>query len=95
MADTGRRERDPNKVEKAIAWLADFLQEHAYPSDEILAAATAAGFTFDNIKEAKVRLKEKGLRNVKRGGGGLVERFRRSDPLARPPGPGRAPNWGA
>ena len=67
-ADTGRRERDPNKVEKATAWLADFLQEHAYPSDEILTAGKAACFTFDNIKEAKARLKaEKGLRHCNRG----------------------------
>ncbi len=94
MGDAARRERDPNKVEKAVAWLSDFLQNFAYPGEEILAAAADAGFTFDNIKEAKVRLKMKGLRNVKRGGGGWWTGF--GDPIRWRDRPAPdAPNWGA
>ena len=64
LGDQARR--GPNKVEKAVEWLAQFLAVNAYPSDEILDAAKKAGFTFDNIKEAKSRLKEKGLSNSNR-----------------------------
>jgi hypothetical protein len=62
-----RRADEPGKVEKAAAWLAAFLKDHAYPSQEIVDAGKAAGFTFDNIKEAKVRLKEKGLQSSNKG----------------------------
>jgi hypothetical protein len=55
--------RGPNKVERCKAWLRDFLKTHAYPSEEILTAAKAADFTFDNVKEAKAALKAEGLRN--------------------------------
>jgi RecA-family ATPase len=56
-----------NKVEKCKAFLREFLAKYAYPSEEIVAAADAAGFTFDNVKEAKAKLKLDGLRNSTRG----------------------------
>ncbi len=67
FAAARRGDRDQSKVEKAAAWLEQFLGGLAYPSEEITAAGKAAGFTFDNIKEAKVRLKAKGLRSSNRG----------------------------
>jgi hypothetical protein len=63
-----RSARDGNKVAKCAEWMQAFLATYAYPSSEILAAAEAQGFTLDNVKEAKVRLKAKGLRNSNRGG---------------------------
>jgi hypothetical protein len=62
-----KREQGPNKVEKATDWLREFLAEFAYPSDEVLSAAQAAGFTFDNVKEAKARLKPEGLHSTCKG----------------------------
>jgi hypothetical protein len=67
LNEQARRQRDPNKVENCVAWLEKFLATHAFPSEEILAAAKEQGFTFDNVKEAKARLKEKGLRPSNRG----------------------------
>jgi hypothetical protein len=68
LGEQARRERDPNKVEKCMTWLEQFLATFAYPSVEIQAAARREGFTFDNVKEAKARLKEsKDLRNSNRG----------------------------
>src|SRR5262249_33553835 len=64
-AVSGCGKKGPKKPEQAAEWLRAFLKEYAYPSDEILAAAKAAGFTFDNIKEAKIILKTEGLRNHK------------------------------
>jgi RecA-family ATPase len=63
----GKREQGPNKVEKATEWVREFLAEFAYPSEEIMAAAKAAGFTFDNVKEAKARLKSEGLYSTCKG----------------------------
>jgi hypothetical protein len=57
MAEQAKKERGPNKVEQCADWLATFLAGYAYPSDEILSAALKAGFTFDNVKNAKTRLK--------------------------------------
>jgi hypothetical protein len=62
-----KRDQGPNKVEKATEWVREFLAEFAYPSDEIVTAAKAAGFTFDNVKEAKARLKSEGLHSTNRG----------------------------
>jgi hypothetical protein len=62
----GRRPRQ-SKVELATEWLRQFLARYAYPSDEIQAAAVKAGFTFDNIKEAKALLKAEGLHNSNMG----------------------------
>jgi hypothetical protein len=67
LAETMRAERGPKKAERCADWLKAFLQEHAYPSDEILAAAREHGFTFDNVKEAKAALKAAGLRSTNRG----------------------------
>jgi hypothetical protein len=63
----GKREQGTNKVEKATEWVKKFLAKYAYPSDEIVAAGKAAGFTFDNVKEAKARLKSEGLYSTNRG----------------------------
>jgi hypothetical protein len=54
-------------VAQAIEWLKGFLDGFAWPSDEITTAGKAAGFTFDNIKEAKNRLKQEGLHSTKQG----------------------------
>jgi hypothetical protein len=62
-----KREQGPNKVEKATEWLKKFLAVSAYPSNEITAAGKAVGFTFDNLKEAKARLKSEGLHSTNRG----------------------------
>jgi hypothetical protein len=67
LGEQARRDRGLNKVERAMEWLTAFLATYAYPSDEIRAAAKAEGFTFDNLKEAKARLKEKGLHNSNKG----------------------------
>jgi hypothetical protein len=67
LGEQARRDRDPNKVERATQWLKQFLATHAYPSDEIKAAAEQNGFTFDNLKEAKARLKAEGLHNSNKG----------------------------
>jgi hypothetical protein len=69
MAALHRKDRDPNKVDRCVEWLRGFLKPFAYPSDEIVTAAEAKGFTFDNQKEAKVRLKAEGLRSIKKGFG--------------------------
>jgi hypothetical protein len=50
---------DKNKVERCAEWLTGFLKDFAYPSTEIVDAGKAAGFTFDNVKKAKVILKER------------------------------------
>ncbi len=61
---------DPNKVQRCMEWMEKFLTPFAYPSEEINAAADKQGFTFDNVKEAKARLKMgKGLRHQKDGKG--------------------------
>jgi hypothetical protein len=52
--------RGGNKVQRCAAWLLDYLSTYAYPSDELVAAAGPLGFTFDNLKEAKARLKAEG-----------------------------------
>jgi hypothetical protein len=62
-----KRERDPTKVDRATEWVRKFLVNYAFPSDEITAAGKAAGFTFDNVKEAKARLKSEGLRHSNKG----------------------------
>jgi hypothetical protein len=61
--------KDPNKVAKCAEWIKVFLAEYAYPSQEILVAARADPnhFTFDNVKEAKAKLKAEGLRNSNQG----------------------------
>lgn len=55
-----KKERDPTKIEQAMAWIKQALGEYAWPSDELSKAGKAAGFTFDNLKEAKTRLKAEG-----------------------------------
>jgi putative DNA primase/helicase len=50
LGDAAKKDRGPNKVEQAAAWVKEFLAVCAYPSDEILAAGKDAGFTFDNIR---------------------------------------------
>jgi hypothetical protein len=67
FAEAARQDRGPRKVEQAMVWLKDFLGPCAYPSEEITAAGKAAGFTFDNLKEAKAALAAEGLRSTNRG----------------------------
>jgi hypothetical protein len=67
MRSARKDKKDPNKVARCAEWLKLFLAEFAYPSQEILDAALANGYTFDNVKEAKAQLKTEGLRNSNRG----------------------------
>lgn len=68
MAQAARKERGPGRVDECAVWLEKFLANYAHPSDEIQKAAEAAGFTFDNLKDAKKKLKEgKGLHNSNKG----------------------------
>lgn len=55
-----RLRRDPTKVNQCAVWLEGFLSRYAYPSNEIRAAAEREGFTFDNQKEAKAKLRRDG-----------------------------------
>jgi hypothetical protein len=55
------KKQDGTKVAKCKEWLKTFLAKYAYPSDELLAAAKVAGYTFDNLKEAKAELKREGV----------------------------------
>ncbi|WP_082840300.1 AAA family ATPase [Gemmata sp. SH-PL17] len=49
------------KLDRCKEWLRNFLQKYAYPSSEIAEAGRAEGYTFDNLKFAKARLKEEGV----------------------------------
>jgi hypothetical protein len=62
-----RAKSGPNKVERCMAFIRTFLRTYAYPSDDLLEAAKAQKFTFDNVKEAKSRLKADGLRSTNQG----------------------------
>ena len=55
------KKQDGTKVQKCKEWLKQFLARYAYPSKEIEDAAKAAGFSFDNHKEAKAELKREGV----------------------------------
>lgn len=61
------KSKDGNRVQNCANWLKQFLRGYAWPSKEIETAAKQAGFTFDNLKEAKARLKGDGLRHSNRG----------------------------
>jgi hypothetical protein len=61
------KERDPNKVQRCMEWLRNFLGEFAFPSQEIEVAAKKDGFTFDNLKNAKAQLRSDGLHNTNEG----------------------------
>jgi hypothetical protein len=67
FAEQSRRDRGPGRVRQAADWLEGFLGAFAYPSDEILAAGLAKGFSFDNVKDAKVLLKAEGLQSSNKG----------------------------
>jgi hypothetical protein len=68
VGEGAKKERGPSKVQQCAEWLEGFLGGYAWPSDEVTAAGMKAGFTFDNVKEAKAQLKaEKGLRHSNRG----------------------------
>jgi DNA primase/RecA-family ATPase len=64
LSADARKERGPNKVGRCAEWLRHLLATYAYPSEEIRALAKKEGFTFDNVKEAKARLKADGLRST-------------------------------
>jgi hypothetical protein len=67
VGDFARRERGPGRVEAAADWVKGFLKDYAYPSEEIKAAGVAAGFTFNNVRDAKARLKAEGLHSSNQG----------------------------
>ena len=54
-AERGTR---PTRVEKCAAWLRDFLGDYAWPDAEVLHAAEDKGFTLDNVKGAKAKLRK-------------------------------------
>jgi hypothetical protein len=56
LADQARKSGGGNKVKDAEAWLLNFLDEFAYPSEEIFEAGKNAGFTKDNFYRAKKNL---------------------------------------
>jgi putative DNA primase/helicase len=66
LADARKKGCGPNKVTQCVEWLRGFLREYAYPSQEIVEAGNRAGFTFDNVKEAKGLLRAEGLRSSNR-----------------------------
>jgi hypothetical protein len=46
-----------NRVDQCAAWLAKFLGAYAWPDAEVEAAAKDAGFTTDNVRKAKTKLR--------------------------------------
>lgn len=71
-------------VEACADWLKTFLAKEAYPSEEITWAAEAAGFTFDNLKRAKIRLGKAGTGEVihkNLGTGGATEWWSGTGPV--------------
>ena len=60
-AATGAKKTDPNKIERCMDFVRTVLARHAYPSEELMEAAKAMRFTFDNVMEARSRLKAEGL----------------------------------
>lgn len=68
VAQAGRsRSGSPTRIEQCKDWLKEFLKDFAYPSDEVVEAAKKAGFTYDNVKEARGKLKEGGLKSTNKG----------------------------
>lgn len=63
VAAGGRNKKDPTKVLRCKDWLKTILKDYAYPSTEIVDMGKDAGYTFDNIKEAKKELKAENLNN--------------------------------
>jgi hypothetical protein len=57
LASVLRAERGQNKVEQCTEWLKLFLRDYAYPDNELQAAAKKEGFSPDNLKDAKARLR--------------------------------------
>jgi hypothetical protein len=45
------------KVDQCSTWLVGFLGEHAWPDAEVEKAAADAGFTADNVRKAKTKLR--------------------------------------
>lgn len=60
LNDTGKRRPQHDKHE---SWLMDYLMEHggSAPANDIYAAAESTGYSKDQVKRAKVRLKNDGL----------------------------------
>jgi len=95
VARGGTKPEAKSRVDQCAEFLRDFLQSYAYPSDEILAACKKAGFTFDNVKKAKTRLRAEGLQHSNQGrfqgvwwsGFGTVDSWtlRPSDPMPDTP----------
>jgi hypothetical protein len=58
MSPARKTDRGPNKVDACAAWILEGLQAMAWPDDEVEKAAVAAGFTVDNFRKAKTKLKK-------------------------------------
>jgi hypothetical protein len=63
LAEGQRAERGPSKAEQCMAWLREFLREYAYPDGELQDAAEKAGHSLAQLKAAKARLRQEGLRS--------------------------------
>jgi hypothetical protein len=59
--------RARTKVQECADWLLSLLQEFAYPVREVDELAKSRGFTSDNVKEAKVILKDHGVMSTNQG----------------------------
>ncbi len=55
-----RKKDNATRIEQAMEWIKTTMGDYAWPSDELLAAAKAAKYTFDQVKEARARLKPEG-----------------------------------
>lgn len=53
MADKVAKDRSATKPEKAAEWLLVYLSSHAYPSDEVVQAGKAEGFSRDTLFKAR------------------------------------------
>lgn len=75
-----KQERGPSKVTKCAEWLKQYVGLSSVPSAELDKAAVAAGFSLDNLKEAKAVLRPHGLRSRPAAfGGGWVVGFDQSE----------------
>jgi hypothetical protein len=57
LVPTLKSVRGPTRVEGCAEWLVDFLDEFAWPDEELQAASREAGFSPSNLRDAKIRLR--------------------------------------
>src|SRR5262249_22575992 len=70
LGQAQKSDRGPGKVDQAAEWLVKFLEKYAYPSEEGFKAAGKAGFSKDNMYDAKRKLKPRVQASNKGGCGG-------------------------